>query len=83
MELGIRVIGNGQAPVHKYWKELLAQIQSGELDPTMMLSHRIDIEDVAKAYRIFDAKEDGMMKVFVQTKFSSPLAKGTPALKRF
>lgn len=83
MELGIRIIGNGQAPVHKYWEELLEQIESGELDPTIMLSHRVDLEDVAKVYRIFDAKEDGMMKVFVQTKFSDPPAKGTPALKRF
>jgi len=82
MELGIRVIGNGQAPVQKYWEELLKQIQSGQLDPTIMLSHRIELEDVAKAYRVFDAKEDGMMKVFVQTKFSDKPATGTPALTK-
>jgi threonine dehydrogenase-like Zn-dependent dehydrogenase len=82
MELGIRLIGNGQAPVQKYWKELLEQIQVGELDPTLMVSHRIDLEDIAKAYRILDAKEDGMMKVFIQTKFSGPPAKGSPTLKR-
>lgn len=83
MELGIRVIGNGQAPVFKYWEELLHQIQTGEIDPYIMLSHRIDIEDVAKAYRIFDAKKENMMKVYVQTRFSDPPAKGTPALSRF
>ncbi|KAG8755915.1 hypothetical protein FRC14_003541 [Serendipita sp. 396] len=82
MENGIRLIGNGQAPVLKYWEELLQKIQSGEIDPTIMLSHRIDLEDVAKAYRIFDAKEEKMMKVFVQTKFSDPPAKGTPSLTR-
>lgn len=83
MELGIRIVGNGQAPVHKYWRELLDQIQTGRLDPTIMLSHRIDLEDVAKVYRLFDAKEDGLMKVFVQTRFSDPPAKATPVLKRY
>lgn len=83
MELGIRIIGNGQAPVFKYWEELLHQIQTGEIDPTIMLSHRIDLEDVAKAYRIFDAKQEQMMKVFIQTKFSAPPAPGTPQLTRF
>jgi threonine dehydrogenase-like Zn-dependent dehydrogenase len=82
MELGIRLIGNGQAPVLKYWEELLEQIRAGKLDPGIMVSHRIDLEDVAKAYRVFDAKQDNMMKVFVQTKFSGPPAAGTPALKR-
>ncbi|PVF94887.1 GroES-like protein [Serendipita vermifera] len=83
MQLGIRLIGNGQAPTAKYWEELLEQIRAGKLDPTIMVSHRIDLEDVAKAYRIFDAKQDNMMKVFVQTRFSGPPAAGTPPLKRF
>jgi threonine dehydrogenase-like Zn-dependent dehydrogenase len=85
MELGIRLIGNGQAPVHKYWHELLEQIRTGRLDPTIMLSHRVDIQDLDKVYKAFDArkKEDGIMKVFVQTKFSEKAAKGTPELTRF
>ena len=33
MERGVRLIGNGQAPVHLYWEELLKKIQSGEIDP--------------------------------------------------
>ena len=37
MERGIRLIGNGQAPVQKYWKELLEMIRTGELDHTMIL----------------------------------------------
>jgi hypothetical protein len=31
-------------------------------------------------YMKFDKKEDGMQKVFVQTKFSAPPAKGSPVL---
>ncbi|KAK5654746.1 hypothetical protein OQA88_7071 [Cercophora sp. LCS_1] len=83
MQRGIRLIGNGQAPVHKYWDELLEKIRKGELDPTLMLSHRARLEDLDKVYQKFDAKEDSMQKVFVETKFSFPRAEGTPELTRY
>lgn len=35
MEKGVRLIGNGQAPVHKYWEEILSLIQEGKFDPTL------------------------------------------------
>jgi threonine dehydrogenase-like Zn-dependent dehydrogenase len=40
MEKGIRLIGHGQAPVHKYWHELLALIESGKFDPTLCVVNR-------------------------------------------
>jgi threonine dehydrogenase-like Zn-dependent dehydrogenase len=83
VERGIRLIGNGQAPVHKYWHELLKMIQEGKIDPLQMVTHRVDIEDMVQVYDKFEKKEDGMQKVFVQTKFSAPAASGSPALKRF
>lgn len=84
MERGIRLIGNGQAPVQKYWEELLEMIRTGDLDPTIMLSHRISLDDMDKAYRVFDERKEevGMVKVFVETKFSGPRAPGTPELTR-
>ncbi|KAK3347232.1 chaperonin 10-like protein [Lasiosphaeria hispida] len=83
MQRGIRLIGNGQAPVHKYWEELLQKIRTGALDPTQMLSHRVRMEDLDKVYYKFDAKDDSMQKVFVETKFSFPQAKGTPELTKY
>ncbi|KAF7563227.1 hypothetical protein G7046_g932 [Stylonectria norvegica] len=83
MERGIRLIGNGQAPVHKYWHELLAMIQSGQLDPLQMLSHRVRLEDLDKVYYKFEAREDGMQKVFVETKFSFPRAENSPELTTY
>jgi len=83
MQRGIRLIGNGQAPVHKYWEELLAKIRKGELDPYQMISHRVRLEDIDKVYYKFDAKEDNMQKVFVETRFSFPRAEGTPELTRY
>lgn len=86
MERGIRLIGNGQAPVHLYWEKLLKMIQDGKTDPYIMLSHRVDMQDFAELYKAFEAKKDpqgkGMQKVFVQTKFSDPRAEGTPELTR-
>lgn len=83
MQRGIRLIGNGQAPVHKYWDELLVKIQKGELNPLQMVSHRVRLEDLDIVYAKFDAKEDGMQKVFVQTRFSMPKAPESPELTTY
>jgi len=83
MERGIRLIGNGQAPVQLYWKKLLEMIQSGEIDPLKMVSHRVKLEELDEVYYKFEKKEDGMQKVFVETKFSSPPAPGAPQLTTY
>lgn len=83
MERGIRLIGNGQAPVHLYWESLLKMIQEGKINPLRMVSHRVALEDLDKVYYKFEKREDGIQKVFVQTKFSAPPSPGTPKLTRF
>lgn len=83
MERGIRFIGNGQAPVHLYWEKLLQMIREGKTDPSMMLTHRCDVEDMEQVYDVFDRRADGMQKVFVQTRFSDPPLQGSPGLKRY
>lgn len=80
MEKGITLRGTGQAPVQKYWKMLLGKIESGEFDPTMILSHRFKIDEFRELYEAFDRKEMGIMKTFVETRFSAPRAEGTPVL---
>jgi len=83
MERGIRLIGNGQAPVHMYWHELLEKIQKNEIDPLKMVTHRVRIEDMAQVYHDFDKKNDGMQKIFCETRFSAPPCAGSPALKKY
>ncbi|KAL2038805.1 hypothetical protein N7G274_008563 [Stereocaulon virgatum] len=83
MERGIRLIGNGQAPVHLYWEQLLQMIREGKTDPYKMLSHRVKIEEMDIVYKKFDAREDHMQKIFVQTRFSDPPAQGSPALTTY
>ncbi|KAK1982991.1 alcohol dehydrogenase GroES-like domain-containing protein [Colletotrichum cereale] len=83
MERGVRLIGNGQAPVHLYWEDLLKRIQHGEIDVYQMLSHRIRLDDLAKVYYKFEKHEDGIQKIFVETKFSFPRAEGSPELTTY
>lgn len=83
MERGVRFIGNGQAPVHMYWEKLRDMIEDGEIDPLKMVTHRVRLEDLDKVYHKFDKKEDGMQKVFVQTRFSAPPALGSPQLTTY
>lgn len=82
MEKGVRFIGNGQAPVHKYWEEILGYIQEGKFDPTFMITHRFPIDDFPELYKKFDKRVGGVEKVFVETKFSSKSAPGCPTTTR-
>jgi len=83
MERGIMLKGNGQAPVHLYWEKLLKMIQSGELEPLHMVSHRAKMEEVDAVYMKYDQRMPGLQKVFVETKFSDPPCEGSPALTSF
>lgn len=83
MERGIRLIGNGQAPVHLYWEDLLKKIQDGTIDPLRMVTHRVDISEMEELYKRYNAREKGIQKVFVQTKFSFPPSPNAPTLTTF
>ncbi|OBR07961.1 Alcohol dehydrogenase GroES-like domain-containing protein [Colletotrichum higginsianum IMI 349063] len=83
MERGVRLIGNGQAPVHLYWEDLLRKIQEDKIDVYQMLSHRIRLDDLDKVYYKFEKHEDGIQKIFVETKFSFPRAEGTPEVTTY
>ncbi|KAE8249972.1 hypothetical protein A4X13_0g5000 [Tilletia indica] len=78
MENGIRLVGNGQAPVHKYWKHLLNEyVLPGVIDPvSLIVTHRFRLEDTARAYHLMDKHEYGMIKTFIQTRFSGERAEG-------
>lgn len=84
MQKGVRVIGNGQAPVHLYWDMILHDyLETGKIDPRdLIVSHRIPLEDVPKCYLQMDKKEHGIIKTFVETRFSSPPSQGAPQSTR-
>ncbi|PGH12977.1 hypothetical protein AJ79_03950 [Helicocarpus griseus UAMH5409] len=80
MQRGVRLIGNGQAPVQKYWEHLLSMIENGKLEPLHMVSHRVKLEDADLLYRLYDERNQGIQKVYIQTKFSKEPCPGSPAL---
>ncbi|KAG2450469.1 hypothetical protein HYH02_004970 [Chlamydomonas schloesseri] len=60
----------GQTPVQKYWGHLLDLIKSGKLDPTIVITHELPLEDAPHAYKIFNDKTDGCIKVILKTGMS-------------
>lgn len=82
MQTGVRLIGNGQAPIHKYWNHLLKLIQEDTIKPLHMVTHRFDISDMEQVYTLFDKREPGLQKVFIQTRHSAPPSQGAPNLTK-
>ncbi|MBA2303092.1 MAG: glutathione-dependent formaldehyde dehydrogenase [Acidobacteria bacterium] len=60
-------IKSGQCHVHRYMRPLLARIEKGEIDPTMVITHRMPLADAPKGYDIFLNKEDNCEKVVLTT----------------
>lgn len=58
-------IKSGQTHVQRYMKPLMARIESGEIDPTMIITHRVSIDEVPDAFAMFRNKEDDCVKVVV------------------
>lgn len=55
-----------QTPVQRYMPELLARIQSGEIDPSFVITHRGTLEDGPELYKTFRDKQDGCIKVVLK-----------------
>jgi 2-desacetyl-2-hydroxyethyl bacteriochlorophyllide A dehydrogenase len=53
----------GTCSVQEYWPELIALIRQGRLNPERTISHHMPLAQGAEAYRLFDAREGGAMKM--------------------
>jgi len=60
-------MASGVVSVQKWWKQLLEYIESGKVDITWALTHKMSLDKAAEAYRMFDRKEDNIIKVLLQT----------------
>lgn len=49
--------------VQSHWDALIPLLRSGRLRPEQFISHRMNLAEGGEAYRLFDAKEDGAMKM--------------------
>jgi len=58
-------VRSGQCPCQRYMAYCLEKIRDGTFDPTFVVTHRIDLDQVPEAYKMIDEKSDGIVKVFV------------------
>jgi threonine dehydrogenase-like Zn-dependent dehydrogenase len=56
----------GQTHVQRYMPLLLDKIQSGEIDPSFVITHRAALEEAPDAYKVFRDKQDGCIKVVLK-----------------
>jgi len=59
-------IKTGQTHVPRYHRMLLEHIESGDIDPSFVITHRVPLEEAPEAYRAFRDKEDGCIKVVLK-----------------
>ena len=53
----------GQCHVQRYMKPLLGRIESGEIDPSFIVTHRMRLDDAPDGYALFAKKQDDCIKV--------------------
>lgn len=58
---GITIRAN-QASVKRHLPRLIDHVMNGILKPSLLITHRIPLEDVAEGYHMFSAKLDNMIK---------------------
>ena len=46
--------------------EVLSLIEAGRIDTTPLITHRFPLERIAEAYRLFEDKEDGVIKIAIE-----------------
>lgn len=56
----------GQTHVQKYMPILFEKIEKGEIDPSFVITHEMQLDDAAKGYSIFKEKVDHCIKVVLK-----------------
>jgi threonine dehydrogenase-like Zn-dependent dehydrogenase len=65
MNKGVTV-KTGQTHVQKYLKPLLERVAKGDIDPSFVVSHRLQLEDAPKGYDMFFRNRNECMKVVLK-----------------
>jgi threonine dehydrogenase-like Zn-dependent dehydrogenase len=55
-----------QTPVQHYMPRLLALIEEGKIDPSVVITHTAPLEDGPELYKTFRDKKDGCVKVVLK-----------------
>lgn len=52
----IQITFSGVTPVPRYWEKALKAVEKGKVDPTVIISHTLPLDDGPKGYELFDQK---------------------------
>jgi threonine dehydrogenase-like Zn-dependent dehydrogenase len=55
-----------QTPVQRYLPKLLRRIENGDIDPSVVITHRATLEEGPALYKTFRDKKDGCIKVVLR-----------------
>ena len=56
----------GQCHVQHYWKSLLERVERGEIDPSFVVTHRMQLGEAPRGYDTFLKKDDECIKVVLK-----------------
>jgi threonine dehydrogenase-like Zn-dependent dehydrogenase len=62
---GLRIEMGGSCNVQAHWGRVLEQVKAGRIDPTVIISHTMPLEDALHGYELFEKRE--AMKVILKT----------------
>ena len=55
----------GQTNMHTYMKPLLERIEKGQIDPSSIISHRINLEQAPEMYKVWRDKKEDVTKIVI------------------
>ena len=56
----------GQTHMQRYMKPLLSYVMEGQIDPSFIITHHLQLEDAPHGYDIFKHKEEGCIKIVLK-----------------
>ena len=56
----------GQCHVHRYMRPLLERIEKGDIDPSFIVTHRLELDQAPEGYETFKHKQDECVKVVLK-----------------
>ncbi len=56
----------GQTHMHRYMQPLLEKIVKEEIDPSFVITHRLNLDEAPDAYKMFRDKDDDCIKVIMK-----------------
>jgi threonine dehydrogenase-like Zn-dependent dehydrogenase len=61
---GVTIVNGGSCNVQGHWSQVLEHVKQGRIDPTLIISHTLPLEDALHGYEMFSKRE--AMKVILK-----------------